>query len=375
MSDLFFFGTLRHIPLLELVLGRPASEIDLVPAELADHGAFAVKGEAFPTIEARPGHVAKGLLARNLSAADVAALNYYEGGFSYDLKEMSVTPEGGGTAAAEVYFPQPGLWEAGEPWDLDRWVAEWGAMSLRAAGEVMAYHGRVPAAKVAERMYSIRVRAAAWVAAQAEPEIRDLSRDVHVLKHERSHLSFFGQEEMDLQYRRHDGRMSPVLNRSAQMVGRASVVLPYDAQRDQVLLVEQFRAPVFFAGDRNPWVWEPVAGLVDPGETPEQAAYREALEEAGVTLSALEPVAQCYSSTGASGEYLHIFLGVTDLSQVEPASGVAEEGEDIRSEIISYDALMQGIDDQTWRDMPLVTAALWLARHRDRLRREAGISA
>lgn len=375
MSDLFFFGTLRHIPLLELVLGRPASEIDLVPAELADHGAFAVKGEAFPTIEARPGHVAKGLLARNLSAADVAALNYYEGGFSYDLKEMSVTLEGGERAAAEVYFPQPGLWEAGEPWDLDAWVAAWGAMTLRAAEEVMAYQGRVPAETMAQRLPAIRIRASAWVAAQAEPEVRDLSRDVNVINHERPHLSFFGNEEMDLQYRRHDGRMSPVLNRSAVMVGRATVVLPYDAQRDQVLLIEQFRAPVFFAGDRNPWVWEPVAGLVDPGETPEQAAHREAMEEAGVTLSALEPVAQCYSSTGSSGEYLHIFVGVTDLSQVKPASGVAEEGEDIRSEIISYDALMQGIDDQIYRDMPLITSALWLARHRDRLRRAAGISA
>ena len=374
MADLFFFGTLRHVPLLELVLARSSDELDLTPAVLKEHGAFAVVGQAFPTIEARPGHVASGLLVRNLNDADVAALNFYEGGFSYDLRQVEVVPDNGSLTAAQVYFPQPGLWTAGEPWDLERWVSDWGAMSLRAAEEVMAYQGRVPAEEMARRLPSIRIRAAAWVAAQARPGTRDLNRDIRVLKHERSHLSFFGNEEMELQHRRYDGSMSPVLNRSAVLVGRASIVLPYDARRDQVLLVEQFRAPVFFAGDRNPWVWEPVAGLVDPGETPEQAAHREAMEEAGVSLSGLEPVAQCYSSTGSSGEYLHIFVGVADLSGVVPASGVEEEGEDIRSEIISYDALMQGIDDQTYRDMPLITAALWLSRHRDRLRAQAGNS-
>lgn len=372
MADLFFYGSLRHIPLLELVLGREAQALDLHPAHLPGHGAFAVVGEAFPTIEPREGHAAPGLLARGLSDADVAALNYYEGGFSYDLKDVQVALDSGGTAPVQVYFPEPGLWQAGEVWDLDKWVADWGAMSLRAAEEVMAYQGRISAGDMAKRLPIIRTRAAAWVAAQTEPVVRDLDRDVRVLKHERSHLSFFGNEEMELQYRRHDGGMSPVLHRSAVLVGRASVVLPYDPVRDSVLLVEQFRAPTFIAGERNPWIWEPVAGLVDPGETPEQAAHREAMEEAGVTLSALEPVAQVYSSTGSSGEYVHIFIGLTDLDNVQPASGVADEGEDIRSMILPWETFMGRVDDQFYRDMPLVTAALWLARHRDRLRANPG---
>lgn len=374
MADLFFFGTLRHVPLLELVMGRAADDLNMSPATLADHGSFEVVEQVFPTIEHRPGETAEGILVRGLSDRDLDRLNFYEGGFSYTLKPLRVDLPDGTSHAAEVYFPDPGLWTAGSEWDLDAWVADWGPLSMRAAEEAMSYYGRVSADVMATRMPSIRIRAAAWLAQQAQvqdPE-RDLERDVKVVCHERSHLSFFAMEQMDLQFRRYDGGMSEVMNRSAALIGAATVVLPYDPLRDTVLLIEQFRAATYIAGNQTPWMWEPVAGLIDPGETPEDTAYREAVEEAGVTLTALEPVAQVFSSSGSSGEFVHIFIGLTDLSRLSGGGGLDTEGEDIRSQVISFDALMEGIDRQTYQDMPLVTAALWLARHRDRLREGVG---
>ncbi|MBE1282156.1 MAG: NUDIX domain-containing protein [Rhodobacteraceae bacterium] len=375
MADLFFYGTLRHVPLLELVLDRAADVLDIQPAVLQGHGAFAVVNECFPTIELRDGHAADGVLVRGLSSEDLERLNFYEGGFSYDLKPVSVDLKDGSTASCEVYFPQPGLWRAGDTWDLNAWFSDWGDMSMRAAEEVMSYFGRVSAEEMARRITPIRIRAAAWVAAQmrqAEPK-RDLSKDVVVHRHNRSHLSFFGLEEMDLQFRRFDGTMSEIWNRSALMVGQAAVVLPYDPVRDRVLLIEQFRAPPFIAGATNPWIWEAVAGLVDPGETPEQTAYREAVEEAGLELLALEPVAQVYSSTGSSGEFAHIFVGLAELTEGGAVAGLASEGEDIRSRILSYQDLMDGVDAQTYCNAQLVTAALWLSRHRERLRKAAQV--
>ena len=47
---------------------------------------------------------------------------------------------------------------------------------------------------------------------------------------------------------------------------------------------------------------EPVAGVIDPGETPEDAARREAAEEARLTLGELLPVAEYYPSPGALAE-------------------------------------------------------------------------
>lgn len=373
MADLFFFGTLRHLPLLELVLGRSGDALRAQPAKLPGHGVYQVVGQPFPAIEERNGAMADGVLVQDLSKGDLDRLNFYEGGFGYALKPVSVLLEDGCAAPAGVYFPDPGLWQTADPWDLAAWAANWGALSLRAAEEVMAYYGRMSAEEVARCFPSVRRRAAAWLAGQSRPGdgVHDLSKDVIVHRHNRAHLNFFAMEEMDLQYRRFDGSMSPVMNRSSAMAGHAAVVLPYDPARDQVLLVEQFRAPPFIMGDAHPWMWEPVAGVIDPGETAEQTAIREAVEEAGVAVRHLETVARGYPSSGALAEYIHIFIGIADLSDVTGGGGVAGEGEDIRSRILSYDEMMVGIDAQTYQDMPLVTAALWLSRHRERLRNGA----
>ncbi|MGR3759208.1 NUDIX domain-containing protein [Roseobacteraceae bacterium NS-SX3] len=371
MADLFLYGTLRHRPLLELVLGRGSTDWDAEFARLPGHAVLAVKDQPFPAIVRQSSAEAVGLLVRGLLEADLAALDFYEGGFDYLAVTVEVQLQSGGTAEAGIYFPQPGAWETAGPWDLEAWVRDWGALTLRAAEEVMAYRGRMSAAEVARRFPSVRRRAAAWLDRQAQDQDPDhpLDRDVIVHSHQRSHMNFFAMEDMELQFRRYDGSMSPVVSRSAAMVGQAAVVLPYDPRRDEVLLVEQFRAATFMAGEQRPWMWEPVAGLVDPGEAPQQTAVREAMEEAGVQITRLDPVAQVYASSGASGEFIHIFVGLADLSETGGGGGVDSEAEDIRSQVLSYTALMENIDAQAYQDMPLVTAALWLSRHRERLRR------
>lgn len=371
MADLFFYGTLCHIPLLETVLGHPAKSITFDPATLQDHAVFWVENQSFPIIEPSQGNVAHGVLVHGLDQTDLDRLRFYEGGFDYDLRLLNVSVRGR-DYNAQVFFPQPGKWQTGAPWSLQDWVERWGAMTLRAADEVMGWFGRISLNDLSERMPTIRLRAAAWCAAQdrpSDPE-RDLARDVVVRAHYRPYLNFFAVEEADLQFRQHDGQLSRTLNRGALIVGQAAVVLPYDAFKDAVLLVEQFRAPVFMGGDPSPWVWEPIAGLIDPGEDPQDTAHREALEEAGLTLSHLEPVGQTYSSTGSSSEFVHMFVGLADFDAPRPnGGGLDSEGEDIRCQILSFDELMCGVDTQVFRDMPLVTTALWLARHRSRLRK------
>ncbi len=140
----------------------------------------------------------------------------------------------------------------------------------------------------------------------------------------------------------------------------------------RVLLVEQIRMGPLARGDHTCWQLEPIAGHIDPGETPQAAARREALEEAGITLGTLEPVGNVYASPGNATEFFHIFVGLADLpDHIIGTGGLASEGEDIRSHLMSFDDLMALADAQALANAPLVASAYWLARHRERLRSES----
>ena len=67
MANFFFYGTLCHAPLLDLVLGRAAAG---QPAHLPDHAVFWAEGGAFPLIVAQPGGQAEGVLLTDLTEAD-----------------------------------------------------------------------------------------------------------------------------------------------------------------------------------------------------------------------------------------------------------------------------------------------------------------
>jgi nudix-type nucleoside diphosphatase (YffH/AdpP family) len=85
--------------------------------------------------------------------------------------------------------------------------------------------------------------------------------------------------------------------RESYDIGDGAAVLPVDAARGLVLLIRQFRWPVFEAGHRAPLI-EAVAGKLD-GDDPESCVRKEAMEEAGVKIGALTLVTRCFSSPGA----------------------------------------------------------------------------
>ncbi|SNR71487.1 NUDIX domain-containing protein [Puniceibacterium sediminis] len=372
MADLFFYGTLCHVPLLEIVLDRPAAQIGAVPAVLDDHGAWWVAGHSFPMIAQAEGARVAGLLVRGLSDGDVARLNYYEGGFQYDLREVTVR-SGAGQARAQVYFPAPGRWQAGAPWDLAEWAARWGAMTLSAAHEVMVQFGVMPVDEVQQLWPFFCARGwAQELAALAAPQTlrSGMTRDdVNILRYRPGYNGFFRIRAFDLQHRRFDGSQSEVVSREAYVAFDAALVLPYDPVSDQVMLIEQLRYGPVHRGDPAPWVLEPIAGLVDAGEDPADCARREAVEEAGLTLGDLRPMVNVYPSPGYTTEFFHCFLGLCALEKRdEGLNGIAEENEDIRSHVISFDAAMALVDSGEINVGPLVMMLLWLARKRDGLR-------
>lgn len=118
------------------------------------------------------------------------------------------------------------------------------------------------------------------------------------------------------------------MDREVEDHGAAVAVLPYDPERRMAILVRQFRAPVLLSSGMSRLLEAPAGMLED--EEPEACVRREAGEEAGLRLHALERVATVWSSPGISTERLHLFLApYARHDRVSAGGGLQEEHEDI----------------------------------------------
>ena len=375
MNSMFFYGSLRHEPLLQLVLGQDLSNLHIQDATLADHAIHWAVNEEFPIIVATPGAMCKGALIHGIDDAMMRRVDLYEGASDYQ-KSVFQVETATGTGSALVYVPTPGKWEPGAPWTLADWQERFGEFATLVAAEMMAGADRYTPADI-DRLYpSMAQRAAAKLLARKEPVRKTPSglgvSDVEVIKTHRPYTEFFALHEFDLHHRRFDGSTSPKLTRAVFMGTDAAILLPYDPVRDCVMVVEQFRPGLMARGDHMPWCLEPIAGRVDAGESPEECARREAVEEAGLSLGALELITSSYPTPGASSEYFYIYVGIADLPEGAAGfGGMVGEAEDIAAHIIPFEKAMEMADSNALAAGPLVLALNWLARHRDRLRANA----
>ncbi|MDZ4095336.1 MAG: gamma-glutamylcyclotransferase [Paracoccaceae bacterium] len=370
MEPLFVYGTLCHLPLLRVVLGR---DVAAHPATAAGYGVHWARGQEFPLIVPKAGAVAQGLLLEGLDAQDLARLDWYEGAFGYGLNPVSVAVEGRADQAARVYMTDRAEWQPAELWSLADWVARCGATVVATAGDAMA---RYPAGDLAGRWGAMLVRGSSRVRARqvAPTTLRHAAQpqDMAVAGVRQPYADFFAVEEYDLSFRRFDGGQSPVVTRAVFVSGDAVTVLPYDPVRDRVLVIEQFRIAPHARGDSQPWVLEAIAGRIDPFESPEIAARREAEEEAGLVLGDLLAVAAYYPSAGAKSEFVYSYVAITDLRDgAAGIGGVASEDEDIRGHLLDFSDFMALVDSGEVASAPLILTAFWLQRERARLRASA----
>ncbi len=250
------------------------------------------------------------------------------------------------------------------PPELAGAMAEW-VVNLPADTAIETIRGRLP---MIAAWVSARLRAARDSAhlPQIGPEGDDR---VKVISRTEPYAKFFSVEELVLRQRRHRGDWSPEMLRAVFVSGDASVVLPYDPARDRVLLIDQLRAGPVARGDHQPWFYETVAGRVDPGETPEQAGLREALEEAGLHIRHLIPGPHNYPSPGIIAEFLYLYVGIADLpDEVAGFGGLDSEDEDIRSFILPRAELTRMAMAGEIRNGPLLSLALWLELSHQRFR-------
>ncbi|MEX2476781.1 NUDIX domain-containing protein [Marinobacter sp.] len=191
--------------------------------------------------------------------------------------------------------------------------------------------------------------------------------DITVEKRETVFQGFFRMDKLWLTHPRFDGRDMPVFTRELFLRGDATCVLPYDPQRDEVVLLEQFRLGAM-GRDQSPWLLELVAGMNENGETPEEVAQREGQEEAGLTFSKLEKICNYLVSPGGSTELIHLYCGRISTESAGGLFGVEHEHEDIRAHVVSADDAIAMISDGRINNAAAIIALQWLQLNRARLR-------
>lgn len=178
---------------------------------------------------------------------------------------------------------------------------------------------------------------------------------------------FFKFEEITLKHRRFDGTWSRLLKREQLHIGGTVIILPYDWQRDEVLLIEQFRCGGMETSG-GPWIIECVAGLLKPDEDLALAASRELTEESGLTPRRLEKIGVYMPNPAVTTEYATMFVADADLVDGGGIFGLVEEDEDIRTLVLpaaeAFDWIAQGQIICANALIPL----RWLQVHREALR-------
>lgn len=212
-----------------------------------------------------------------------------------------------------------------------------------------------------------------------KPFTRD---DVEIIQKETPFKGFFQIDRYHLRHRRFGGGWTDVMEREIFERRHAAACLLFDAKRDVLVLVEQFRPGAYVAhghdlyeGEHSPWMMECVAGIIEKGETPEDVVRREALEEAGVAVGRMEKIAHYLVSPGGTSESITLFIGEVDSAGVGGIHGLAHEHEDIRVVLMDLSDALAWLDRGEIDNAMTLIAMQWIEKHAPRLRQEWSQSA
>jgi len=175
-------------------------------------------------------------------------------------------------------------------------------------------------------------------------------------------------------HRRFDGTMSAVRIWELWRRGPAAALLPYDPERDAVVLIEQFRLPALAAG-LEPVLIEVPAGLSDGTETAEETIRREMEEETGLRADRVEPIGQFLLTAGGSDELCSLFVGRVRAPAAGPdrllgQAGLATEHEDIRIRLWPATEAIDAVLTGRVLNSVAAIALLWLHVRRPALREQ-----
>ena len=123
---------------------------------------------------------------------------------------------------------------------------------------------------------------------------------------------------------------------------------------DEVVLVRQYRYAV------DEFLWEVPAGTLASGETPDETARREFLEETGFYPHRLEKLAELFAAPGFTDERLHLFMA----SELEEQAPCPDEDEAIEVGVFSLEEVRVMLEQGRIRESKTMVALLSFSSRR-----------
>lgn len=188
--------------------------------------------------------------------------------------------------------------------------------------------------------------------------------DIEIVDELALYNGFIDLKAFRLRHRLFEGGWSSTFRRELVLRRSAAGLLPYDPDRDEVVLVEQFRIGAM-ENKHGPWILELIAGILEDGEDVESLARREAEEEAGLQVTELHDICEYFVSPGASNEKITLFCCKVDSSKAGGIHGLQDEDEDIRVKVLAFEEAMAGVRSGLINNAASIIALQWLAMNKD----------
>ena len=201
------------------------------------------------------------------------------------------------------------------------------------------------------------------------------SDDVEIIEKSTPFKGYFRIDRYRLRHKLFEGGWSSEMEREIFERGHAVGILLFDPERDKVVLIEQFRpgayaalASPWFDNGASPWLIECVAGIIEDGESPEDVAHREAIEEADCKVGAMVPVCHYLVSPGGTSESVFIYCGRVSAPKGGGIHGLRDEDENIRVVVASPDEVFRWLDEGKIINAMTLVALQWFRLNVEDLR-------
>ena len=190
---------------------------------------------------------------------------------------------------------------------------------------------------------------------------------VRLHNRETLYSGFLEVDQYEVSHELFGGGWSKVLEREVMHRKEIAALLPFAPERQEVVLIEQFRVGAWAGDWPHPWLLECIAGVMEAGESAGEVAVREAEEEAGCQVLELELIGRFFTTPGGSSELVNLFCGRIDATGLGGIHGLADEGENIKASVWSLPDVLALVEDGRVCNAKTLVALQWLALNHPRL--------